>query len=232
MTRISVLVFIVCGIGAAQEPGAFVRRFSAGGIISVSGLSLMEPGEVNQTAGSVQIKSTTNSLGNRFGGGGLLQFAFRGRYAAAGGAVLRRVSFSTVKESSLDGSTTTENDDSRADLWDFPLLVRRYDRPHNVAGHRRFYEAGVVLRRARNVRSFRETTKPDATSVCCDEAPLIPANRLASGITVGAGMQLIDQLKLRFVPELRYTYWVGRTFDTLSARSQRHQLEINLAITF
>ncbi len=42
----------------------------------------------------------------------------------------------------------------------------------------------------------------------------------------------IDDMKIRFIPEVRYTRWMGRTFDTLSTQSRVDQIEGTISITF
>jgi hypothetical protein len=214
-------------------PKPFVRRFSAGGLLSITGLSLMDSRSLSQTAasGATTTYSTTYK-GHRFGGGVVLQYALTDRYALAGSFLLRRVRFESNNEVTQSSKTTKLDDVSSADYWDFPLLLRRYGKPRSEPGPRWFADAGLTFRRVRNVRSSLQTTTSDSKVSCCDERPVSVANRLSAGLTVGAGIQLVDQLGIRFIPMVRFTRWVQPAFDTLSVQSGRNQIEAGLAITF
>lgn len=224
------------GSAPAQQPTTsqnleekpFVRRFSAGGWLSISAFSLME----DSTKTEANAKYTTSPRGHRFGGGGIVQVTIGDKFAIAGTGSLRRVRFETNNELTENSKTTKQNDFSSTDFWEFPAVLRRYNKSRMDSGRRWFVEGGTGLRRIRNVRSSLQTTTPDDKTVCCDERPIQPANRFAAGIVAGAGYQFIDQFGLRFVPIIRYTYWAQPTFDKLSVHSNRHQLEAGIAITF
>jgi hypothetical protein len=48
----------------------------------------------------------------------------------------------------------------------------------------------------------------------------------------GMGLRLVDDFNIKLSPELRYTRWMGATFDSESTRSRRNQLEVGIALTF
>jgi hypothetical protein len=48
----------------------------------------------------------------------------------------------------------------------------------------------------------------------------------------GAGVQLIDPVGIRVVPEVRYTRWLNPLIDDYTAHSQRNQVEGSLSLTF
>jgi hypothetical protein len=215
-----------------DPPKPFVRRFSAGAVLSFSGFQLMEDRSLTDTGATRTTTYTTNSKSSRFGGGVVLQAALGDRFAVAGSAVLRRVRFETNIETTENSKTSKQEDVSSADFWEFPIVLRRYSKDRFEPGKRWFAEGGLALRRVRNIRSSLQTTDINSKVVCCDERPIAAQNRLATGFTVGGGYQFVDSFGLRFVPSIRYTRWMQPTFDRLSVRSNRNQLEALIAITF
>jgi len=233
---------------APKEPGpqiagkVFVRKFSAGGIFSVTTPAMWSRTTYQTPATEVYLVSHTDANLNLFGGGIATQVTITKRFAIAADLLLRKTNYQTTDTQYLgvdDPSTTVDERTkttfvkaTQADLTDLPVLVRYYNKDHNKPGRRRFYEAGVAIRRVHSIHSFGETTADDGTVTCCDETAAVPSKTWLTGFVAGVGYQFIDEFKIRFVPELRYTHWMGRTFDTLSARSQTDQLELTVSITF
>ena len=52
------------------------------------------------------------------------------------------------------------------------------------------------------------------------------------GATAGVGLQLVDPIGVRVVPEVRYTRWFGSVFDNRATRSRPDQVEFVLSLTF
>lgn len=215
-----------------DQPKAWVRRFSAGPLLSFAGFALIEDRSLTATNATRTTTYSTNSKGFRFGGGAITQIALNDRFAVAGAAILRRVRFETKDETTDNSKTSSQHDVSSADFWEFPLVLRRYSKDRFEPGKRWFAEGGLALRRVRNIRSSLETTDTNGKVVCCDERPIPSQNRLATGLTAGGGYQFVDSFGLRFVPSIRYTRWTQPTFDRLSLRSNRNQLEVQIAVTF
>jgi len=53
-----------------------------------------------------------------------------------------------------------------------------------------------------------------------------------SGLVAGAGLQLLDGIGTRVVPEVRYTRWGGDTFKSPAVLHQRNQIEGMISLTF
>jgi len=122
--------------------------------------------------------------------------------------------------------------------WEFPLLVK-YRRP--IRGVEWFLAGGGSYSRIWNVEQ-------DVTGVSrgvFDSAPRIgsvtggsPAelvSRTSKGVVAGTGLELNLRF-LRFTPEVRYTRWVTRNFDSTwergYLRSGLHQVDILLGVSF
>jgi hypothetical protein len=222
---------------------AYVRRFSIGGTVGVLVQPALPSNSMDQVvADNLTINSSTTSKRYSAGGGFIAQLALTNRWALATGVSMRLQNFSIndITVEGIDDEDTTADErlyssasnTTRARLVDIPVLVRRYSKDRFKPGRRIFYEGGVAVRNVRAIHSFRSSIASDYTETCCDESPMQPAKRWLPGFVAGAGVQFIDEYGIRFVPEIRYTRWLDRTFDALSARSRINQIEISLSFTF
>jgi hypothetical protein len=229
------------GLQAAE--GSYVRRFSAGGSISVFGFPIVPSKTRDVTINTgLSVNSKTDSTSRLVGGGVNFQATLTNRLAVNVGVLMRRLRFATTDTTyyGTDDTTTTTDErtkmiverGTRATILDYPVLVRYYTKNHRAPGRRWFYEAGGAFRQITAIHSIGQTTQTDGTVDCCDEQPLKPTNRMIPGYVVGAGLQMIDEFGIRFVPEIRYTRWARRTFDTQSTRMQTNQVEFVLSLTF
>jgi hypothetical protein len=225
------------------EPRAYVRRFSIGGTVGILVLPALPSDSLSQVvADNLTIQSSTSSKRYSAGGGFIAQVALSNRWALATGVSMRLTNFSItdVTVEGIDDEDTTADErlyssasnTTRARLFDIPVLVRRYNKDRFKPGRRIFYEGGAAVRHVRAIHSFRYSTAYDGTETCCDESPMQPAHRWLPGVVAGVGVQFIDEYGIRFVPEVRFTRWLGSNFDALSARSRLNQIEINLSFTF
>jgi hypothetical protein len=232
-------------IAMPHDPsGPFVRRISVGANFSFLAQPSMPNDSFTQTVASdLSIESKTTAQKRRFGGGIVVQTAVTPRLAIASGLSFRMLNFYTadITYVGVDDTTTTDVDErtatlkettTRARLMDVPVLLRYYNKDHSRRGRRYFYEGGMTLRYVHGIHSFGTVTDQSGTETCCDETSLAPSRRLLPGFTAGAGFQFIDEFGIRFVPEVRYTRWMGRTFDTMTGRSRPDQLEVGFSVTF
>ncbi len=217
------------------------RRFTIGGAVSFQGLTFMEKGSTETTLStSTTFKSTSENLGNRFGFGPILEFDFAKRWGIASGLGFRtgdyRLTNDTTVSTTVSSVTTTKvttvKERTSFHSWEVPLLVRRFSKEHDEAGFRWFYQAGLASRRITHIRTERSTTTPDSKVACCDESPAAPHHGTALGVVAGAGLRSRDQFGIRVTPEIRYTRWMQRNWDELTARSKRDQVELVLGFTF
>ncbi|MFB3778243.1 MAG: outer membrane beta-barrel protein [Bryobacteraceae bacterium] len=224
-----------------REP-AYVRRISVG--ISGGGNPwyLIGGGKMNSVTTSPALDTTGETVpkDHYVFGGGLLQFAILENWTVNAGVLYRTAEFewtrtilsgvdnpNTIKD---ERSTTTIKDATKARLFDFPLLIRRYNIGRHEYGHRWFIEGGPSLRQVSKIRTKRETTLPGKDTET-DSAPT-PHKKNVLGVTAGIGGQFIDPIGVRVIPEVRYTKWFGRTFDSLGMKSRVHQLDIMISFSF
>jgi hypothetical protein len=128
---------------------------------------------------------------------------------------------------SYDGRTTLGSvlTNSRTDgnAWEFPLLVK-YRFPGPVL--KPFVAAGAAWDTLSGLKQA-VVGKPAGGD------PPELANSTSRGIVIGAGLE-IHALKVRIVPELRYTRWGAAHFRDLNGGvlSRRNQAEFLLGIVF
>lgn len=227
----------------APPKGPFVRKFSMGGYFGFLTQASIPSARLTQDVTTeYSVESQTVSKRRPFGGGIVFQVTLTPRLALASGVSLRRLDFSNtdITYVGVDDPDTADDErtasmkenTTRAQLLDVPVLLRYYNKDHSRRGRRTFYEAGMTLRYVHGIHSFGLTTSQTGTETCCDESSLTPSRRVLPGFVVGAGVQFVDDFGIRFVPEIRYTRWMGRTFDTNPARSRTDQLELGFSVTF
>jgi hypothetical protein len=221
-----------------REP-AYVRRFSLGGRLSFPVLRSLPERELirNEPVGPAEIKSTLEAKSRLAGGGVALQIALTERLALSLDLFRRKIGYRNYTETrtGTDKPETTWDErtlsssaeQTRANVWEFPVLGRYYTKDRHNYGPRGFFEGGLSIRRAGGVITFTQSG-----GECCIQIPAALAHRYVTGVVGGAGLQVMDDFGVKVIPEVRYTRWFSRNFDTPPAQTARHQLEILLGITF
>ncbi len=213
--------------------GSAMPWITLGGTIGFHGFNFMESKtSTNTLSDTASFKSQNENLGNRFALGAEAHFQFLRRWGAATGFQFRTADFRLTNTTTVNSKDAIVKERTRFQAWEAPLLVRRFNKPHDETGWRWFYQAGPSLRRITNVRSERQTTATDGKVTCCDETPAATKNTTALGFTAGAGLTSRDQFGVRVTPELRYTRWMQRSFDHTAARSSVNQIEVVLGFYF
>lgn len=223
---------------------AYVRRISAGATLSVLALKLVKNGFTSSVTISPVADSLYDSAGieQRIGWGGQVQAAVTERFAVNAGFVLRRAGY-VMNTDTLEGTDnpntpaddrihTITFEDTRAKFFDFPVVVRYYGKDRHTAGTRWFVEGGAALRHVSRIKTSINTTVGLEDTVCCDTTPTQPARRTIRGFVGGFGVQVIDPVGVRVVPQVRYTRWAGRSFDAFSTRTELNQVEAMISLTF
>lgn len=220
----------------------YVRRFSLGLSVNLLAIDPFRNESQNQILEGpprTEYQAKTTPGVNIGGFGGRIQFALTGRFALAIDGALHTVKYTTAIDQYVgtDNPDTTQDERKRsridettsARLLDVPVLVRYYLKDRHEEGNRWFFEGGPSWRLARRATTQKTTKVDDKETI--DNTP---ATHRAStpGFTMGVGMQLIDDLGIRVVPEFRYTRWLDPSFDSLSARSRQNQAEFILSLTF
>ena len=242
----------VCGLYAqtssapptSEELGkAFVRRFSAGATITVVPLPMIPDGTstVDTTTPPVSALYTTTAKSKMFGYGVTAQVAITNHFAVNASLFVRNAGYtmdSDVYEGTLVPNLpdtrrhTVSHEDTHARFYELPVVVRWYNKDRHTAGTRWFAEGGAAARRVTDIRTSISTSINGSASTCCDTTPAKPAHDTIRGILAGFGLQLIDPIGIRVVPEVRYTRWNGDIFNSYSTNMNNNQIEGMLSLTF
>jgi len=227
-----------------QEEPVYVRRFSAGATLSVMGLSMIPGNEVNVTltTPAFTARHATTSTPKRIGYGFTAQLMLTERIGVGVNPLLRRINYKldTDIHEGVDNPNTivderffrTRDEETRARLLDVPITLRYYGKDRHDDGARWFFDVGGAIRKVYNIGSSSFTTAGSGAPVCCDLTPARPRKTSVNGLVGGFGVQVADELGVKIVPMVRYTRWLGTTFDSLSTTTRRDQVEAMISITF
>ena len=239
------------GFGIAQDDSDNIpkeplfKRFSFGLRAGYMWTGLMKEQTIHSADSTTDPPETTESYSRNesqsFTLGPTVQFAITGKLSLVGDLLYKRVGYDAgnivreqVEDEDVLGERLAANyERTRTDYWDVPLLLRYYKTTVDESSKRLFVEGGVTLRTVSGIKSFREEIVDfdedlsDTTSV-----PIDPANSFAPGLTVGGGMQLVDEVNFKVDLGVRYTYWPKRTFDSGAIQSNQHQGEVVIGLSF
>jgi hypothetical protein len=222
----------------------YVRRFSVGATLSVLGLTLVPAKTANPvtTTPPVDAMYTTADASQRIGYGGVAQLLITNRFAVNGSFLIRRIGYKMNSDiltgvfdptALIDERThTVTNEDTRARLYDIPVVLRFYGKDRYQSGPRWFAEAGGAFRRVSHIRTSIDTTVDAGPTSCCNFTPATPAHESVRGLVAGFGVQLIDPVGIRVVPEFRYTRWLNETFNDLTTTTRRDEIAAMISLTF
>ena len=255
-TKLCLLAALLCGghlhaqpaatLDSKQEPlpRPYFRRVSFGATLSVMGLNVI-PGKTTTnvtTAPPVDAAYTTTGASQRIGYGGVVQLAVTERFAVNISFLTRRIGYKMNSDvfTGIDNPTTPvderkhtiRNEDTRARVYDLPVMIQYYGRDRHALKLRWFVEGGGSIRRVSSIKTSTDTTIGTGTTSCCDLTPTVPANRTVRGVVGGAGVYFKDDFGIHIVPEVRYTRWFNQTFQSFSTGIQSNQVEAMVSLTF
>jgi hypothetical protein len=220
----------------------FRQRVAVGGRLSVAGNALLgaDPFLFATSNPALRVSRTTEFTSGRVGAGAALQIRVSNRFGIGVDLVYRRAGY-VANEERIQGVdlTTTSNyneqktiwttDTTRAQYFELPVFARLYFGHRQRADFRRFFDCGMAIRRVGRIRTIRDVVGPD-DETSTEILTSTPANRTVLGWVAGAGIQVTDEFGIHIAPGVRYSHWMS---DTLaSVRSNRHQVEFTVGITF
>jgi len=227
---------------AEERQTAYVRRVSIGATGSLPAIMLLRGGEVETSTVSppLSTKFETNPTEHYTGGGGALQFALFEQWTVNLNFIKRTAEYYSARTflSGVDNPKTIRDErlssgvteTTKARYFDFPLLIRRYNIGRHEYGHRWFVQGGPSLRYVSKIRTNSEIT--DTSGKKTTDTTPAPHKKSIVGITAGLGGQLIDPVGVRIIPEVRFTRWFGKTFNSPPTVSRCNQLEFLITIGF
>ncbi len=187
--------------------------------------------------------ATTPAAGasQRIGYGATVQIAITEHFAVNASLLARRAGY--LRDSDVFTGTdnpntpqddrvhTTAHEDTRWRMYDVPVVLRLYGKGRHDPGPRWFVEAGGGVRRLSNIRTSFATTV-GTSGPTYDFTTAAPGRKTLRGAVAGFGVQLIDPVGVRVVPEVRYTRWMGTFFEAPSTVTRRNQVEAMISLTF
>lgn len=229
-----------------EEPAAFLdekeRRFHFGVRGRFIPMNILRKGELTTSTENPPIEWETK-LDRKvpiFGYGITAEYQITTSFGIAADLLFHQVRYEMLNNirtgvrnpnSTIDNRRVTQiREKTRAQFFDLPIIVRW--RPTDEYGDpaRWFLGLGPTMRQARNVRTVWDQSQPIIENNIT--SGIAPHNRNIYGATVAAGITAKDDFGIRITPEVRYTRWLGQNFSNFAARTNRHQLQILIGITF
>lgn len=209
------------------------RRLSFGGRVNGYPFNLMHNKSVNLTPSATVTEaiSTSNNY-QKISYGPSLEFRITHKFAVNGELLYHRLNYTQTNQitDTVNGNTgITEN--TRASLWDLPVMLRYRGLSEGGFLSKFYFAGGGSVRRATHISTSTVTNLPNGSTTTSNVAT-VPSKRDLPGAVVGVGLRLVDDFNIKLTPEIRYTRWIGGTFDSASTHSSRNQLEVGIALTF
>lgn len=219
---------------APEEAPTGIRRFSFGFRVAGYPFNPLHNKDENfTTTQSIPATFTISTVNNylKTGFGPSVEFAVSRRFTLSGELFYHRLNFTETTQISQGTLNTGITATSRATFWDAPLMLRyRGLREEGVLSHV-YFAGGGAFRDVAHIKTDTVINNPNGTTTTSD-VPLTPSSRYLAGAVVGAGLRFVDDFGIKMEPELRYTRWMGMTFDAESTRSSKNQIELDVAFTF
>ena len=162
----------------------------------------------------------TASHSSHFGVGPAVEFVPNPHWAISVEALWQKMQYTKVTSIAwgTDDPTTTNdervhmfrNENTRSTLWDVPVMVHYRGLRGTGALSRLYVAAGVVGRAATKISTSLLTTFPDTTTATTSPT-VVPSKRNLLGGVAGIGFRVVDDFKINWTPEIRYTRWAGST---------------------
>jgi hypothetical protein len=119
---------------------------------------------------------------------------------------------------------------TKATLFDIPLMMHVRAFPGSEGFRSGIYVGyGATFRTMINISSTHDYLFWDKAN---DTIPAQPSRRNLVGAVVGVGYRFVDDFRNKVTPQIRYTRWFGRSFDTGITKSPVNQVDLSLGVTF
>lgn len=115
--------------------------------------------------------------------------------------------------------------------WEFPLVARYYGLRSSGMFKRVYALGGVELRHLGRIRTGTSYSFANGTTDY-NEIPAPANHNNQAGVVGGLGYRIIDALRIKLTPEVRFVRWQGFVFQGPSYSSRQNQLEISLGLSY
>jgi len=130
-----------------------------------------------------------------------------------------------------DRKTSTVVETTRAKYWEVPLVARYCGFPHLAILGNIYTLGGAKWRHVGRIRTGTEFSYADGTTDY-NEIPAQPLRTNQVGVVGGVGYRIVNSLRMKFTPELRFVHWQGIAFQGMTYRSARNQVELSLGWSY
>jgi len=239
---------VLCGAYLALAPAAYGqesssapvpepeplgwRRFSFGARLNGLPFNVLNNKDVNLAPNSTTTYAfhTTNTyLQIEFGPS--VEFRVTRRFTLCGELLYHRLNYTLTDTFTADGNVTTITEQTSARMWDAPVMLRWRGLSESGFLSHLYFAGGGELRNTAHIGTTNTTTLPDGVT-SSNNIPTVPSKRDLAGVVAGVGMRFVDDFGIKVTPEMRFTRWMGETFDNESTRSRKDELLIGIALTF
>jgi hypothetical protein len=197
------------------------------------------PGGTVDASTSVTARTiTTTGQGSHVAPGAVLEAPVFGRLTFVLEGSWHRASYTQTRTDSdiiASGTiATTFTENTKASEFDFPAMLRYTGFGSSRIFSKVYVAAGASYRVVTGINTANTIvfTSPSSTNTSTNTIPAKPNESHVLGEVVGIGYRFLDDFNIRVTPEIRFTHWMGRPFDSFSTRSAQNQLEVGVALTF
>jgi len=219
------------GVSSSSSTDTFARpipRVWVGISGNYTPLKLVTVGtNANDTTGEVVSSTAANGLA---GVGLNLNLRVTSAFWASLGGVYRFTGYD-YSDSLDDALGTLYTQRARVHLIDMPLLARYNGERFNFSKYI-FYEVGGAVRYALNEKVSQIAVNENGTIPSGAPPTGIRFRRMMEGVVAGIGLTAKDEFGIVVAPEIRYTRWLGNTFDGNTVSTQHNQLEIVITLGY
>lgn len=217
---------------AEPEPTGW-RRISFGGRVNGYPFNVLNNKDVNfnvTAANQAWAVSTVNNYLKIAVGPSLEIRLFRG-FSFCGEFLYHRLNYTQTSQVTVDGNVTAIVEQTKATLWDIPMMIRWRGLAETGFLSHIYFAGGGAIRDVAHIHTNTQTTPPGGATTSSN-VPTVPSAQKLPGIVGAVGMRFVDDFGIKLSPELRYTHWLGATFDSNSTRSRRDEIAVGIALTF
>jgi hypothetical protein len=130
-----------------------------------------------------------------------------------------------------DRQKTTIAETTRTNYWEVPLVARYCGFRRTGGLNNAYVLGGVEWRHVGRIRTGTEFAYADGTTDY-NEIPARPDRTNQAGVFGGIGYRIVNTLRMKFTPEVRFVHWQGISFQGITYRSARNQVELSLGWSY
>ncbi len=120
---------------------------------------------------------------------------------------------------------------TNVNYWELPLVARYYGLRSSGKFRKIYVLGGGELRHLGRVRTGTSYSYANGTTDY-NENPAPVSRHNQAGAVVGLGYRVVDALRIKLTPEVRYVRWQGYTFQGPSYSSRQNQFEVSVGLSY